>query len=140
VYVHKKEIECVLLRVRYSYREFVCMCVWKRLRLTRIWDISSSRLETRQDYIDFHRQVHRPNYVFGFDLSVIVQIVITKNKYDYDLGQVQGNPITRLHPSVHYLDIMSKSVGARFRCMSSRTLDLWFDDGGEGIPQGNNTA
>ena len=42
----------------------------------------------------------------------------------------------RLHPAVKYLDRRSTSVNARFRSMSARTIDLYFDDGGDGIPQG----
>ena len=56
--------------------------------------------------------------------------------YEFKSASSVGDAGAHPHPSVKYLDVVSHSVGTRFRCMSSRTLDLWYDDVGEGIHQG----
>jgi len=42
----------------------------------------------------------------------------------------------RLHPSVKIIGSSTTAMSARFRSMSNRILDLWFDDGAGGTPQG----
>lgn len=56
-----------------------------------------------------------------------------KHESSYEVGVEVKD---RLHPAVKIIGSSTTAMSARFRSMSSRTLDLWFDDGGGGTPQG----
>lgn len=53
-------------------------------------------------------------------------------KYVLDAKQTE-----RLHPQITLTHSKSLAMAAKFRSLSSRMLDLWFDDGGEGVWEGH---
>ena len=53
-------------------------------------------------------------------------------KYVLDAKQTE-----RLHPQITLTHSKSLAMAAKFRSLSSRMLDLWFDDGGDGIWEGH---
>ena len=53
-------------------------------------------------------------------------------KYVLDAKQTE-----RLHPQITLTHSKSFAMAAKFRSLSSRMLDLWFDDGGDGIWEGH---
>jgi len=76
------------------------------------------------------------------DLEILAKFNIVRGKTIYELqpynaelhtaagGSVNVAKRTHLHPSVQYLDVgRSTSVNARFRSLSSRTIDLYYDGG-----------
>jgi hypothetical protein len=52
----------------------------------------------------------------------------------YEIG---SREMKRKHPQVVLLNSHSSGMGAKFKSLSNRMLDLWFDDGREGIYEGH---
>lgn len=42
----------------------------------------------------------------------------------------------RMHPRVKVIPQRSTSVGAKFKSLYPKALNIWYDDGGDGVPQG----
>lgn len=106
--------------------------------------ISPFRIEDQKVSVDF-TQAHEPDYIRNQQTKYNESNVNTNS--NIKLNEKYGNGIeyeinvevrNRIHPDVKELapyERASHAVTAKFRSLSGKKIDLWFNNGADGIPQ-----
>ena len=93
--------------------------------------------EDSKRFFDFEIEYNQNEIYIADDSMFSVDFSMLDNSHSNSHSNNDPNhPVIRTHPRVRSLDKRSTSVGAKFKSLYPKTLDIWFDDGADGTPQG----